>query len=333
MPQPRFSSRRISFFLAACALLALFAAGSSFGAGTMDWKLKIAPAAAITGDRVLLGDIAEPIGQIDPETWRILAATPLWPFPGQEGQITLSSKKILDDLDKLFPNSEGNFHVPAQVVLKKGGGKPVAATEVDRMVVDYLTANMTGQDGELEVKEISLPNQLFIDNDLERLTVESVGNLVPGRVNLRLTVSNLDGKVLRQIAANAFVNMWKVIPVAARPLNLREGAISSDKVTFERRNLAYVRGVPWDSKDPMPMRVKGSINQGTPLTTETVEPMPAILKGDQINCFWHGTNVQLVMPVTAMADGAKGGTITVRNVQSGKELAAVVQDSKTVLAK
>lgn len=298
-----------------------------------EWKLKINPASAIAGERVMLGEIAEPIGQIDPETWRILAATPLWPFPGREGQLTLTRKKVLDDLDRLFPRAETSFHVPEQVVLRKGGGKPVAHNSVEQMIVDYLTANMTGQDGEIEVKEITLPGQLFIDSELERLSVDGVGVMVPGRVNLRLTVSANDGRVLRQIAANAFVNVWRVIPVAARPLNLREGALDPGKVSYERKNLAYVKGVPWDPKDPTLMRVKASLNQGTPLTSETVEPMPAILKGDQITCLWRGQSIQLVMPVTAMTDGAKGGPITVRNVQSGKELAAVVQDSKTVLAK
>jgi flagella basal body P-ring formation protein FlgA len=326
--------RRVGYFLAGfCALLAFLAASSSFGAGVMDWKVKIAPAAAVSGDRVTLGEIAQPVGQMDPETWRILAATPLWPFPGREGQITLSKKKVLDDLDRLFPNAENNFHVPDQVVLKKGGGKPVAVSDVERMIVDFLTTNMTGQDGEIEVKEISLPGQLFVDEELERVSVEGVGNMVPGRVNLRLTISNLDGKVLRQIAANAFVNIWKVIPVASRPLNMREGSLGADKVTFERRNLAYVKGTPWNSSDPTPMRVKGSINQGTPLTSETLEPMPAILRGEQVTCLWNGKSIHLVMPVTAVTDGAKGGQITVRNVQSGRELAAVVQDSKTVLAK
>jgi len=326
--------RRVGYFLAAvCATLALLASSSSFGAGLMEWRVKIAPAAAISGDRVMLGEIAEPVGQMDPETWRILAATPLWPFPGREGQLTFSRKKVLDDLDRLFPNAEGNFHVPEQIVLKKGGGKPVAVNEVERMIVDFLTANMTGQDGEIEVKEVTLPGQLFIDNELERLTVEGVGNMVPGRVNLRLTIATPDGKVLRQIAANAFVNVWKVIPVASRPLNTREGSLGSDKVTFERRNLAYVRGTPWNSSDPTPMRVKGSLNQGTPLTSDTLEPMPAILKGEQVTCLWNGSSIHLVMPVTAVTDGTKGGQITVRNVQSGRELVALVQDSKTVLAR
>lgn len=332
--QPKFPLSRIGYALAAaCAACVLFLAAPSFGAGVMDWQVRISSAAAVSGDRVLLGEIAQPIGQIDPETWRILAATPLWPFPGKEGQMTLTRRKILEDLDKLFPNAAENFHVPEQVVLKKGGGKPVAGNDVERMIVDFLTTNMTGQDGEIEVKDISLPGQIFLDTELERLTVEGVGNMVPGRVNLRLSISNLDGKVLRQVAASAFVNVWKVIPVASRPLSVREGVLGSDKVTFERRNLAYVRGVPWDPKDPTPMRVKTSLNQGTPLTSETVEPMPAILRGEQVTCLWNGANVHLSMPVTAVTDGTKGGPITVRNVQSGKELAAMVQDSKTVLAK
>ncbi|MFZ5425388.1 MAG: flagellar basal body P-ring formation chaperone FlgA [Thermodesulfobacteriota bacterium] len=334
MPSHILPASRLGRLLAAIlTAAAILASGAVYAAGPMDWRVKIAPAAAISGERVMLGEIAEPIGHIDPETWRILASTPLWPFPGREGQITLTKKKVLDDLDRLFPNAEANFAVPDQVVLKKGGGKPVALTDVDRMVVDYLTANMTGLDGEIEVKEITLPNQLFIDPDLERLTVEGVGDMVPGRVNLRLTVSSPDGRTLRQIAANAFVNVWKVIPVAARPLNRRAGAVTPDQITWERRNLALVRGPVWDAKDPMPMRVKSSVNQGTPLTHEILEPMPVIQKGEQITCLWRGKSIQLVMPVTAMSDGAKGGTITVRNMQSGKELAAVVQDAKTVLAR
>lgn len=334
MSQPTLPIRRIGYFLAAlCATAAFFAVSSTFGAEVMDWKLKIAPASAITGERVMLGEIAEPVGQIDPETWRILAATPLWSFPGREGQLTLSRKRILDDLDRLFPGADRNFLVPEQVLLKKGGGKPVAVSEVDRMIVDYLTTNMTGQDGEIEVKEIVLPTQMFIDNDLERLSVEGVGPMVPGRVNLRLTIAALDGRVLRQVAANAFVNVWKVIPVAGRPLNMREGVLTPEKITYERRNIALVRGTPWEPKESAAVRVKTSMNQGTPLTSENVEPMPAIQKGDKVTCLWRGVSIQLVMPVTAVTDGAKGGQITVRNVQSGRELAAVVQDAKTVVAR
>ena len=334
MSQATLPIRRIGYVLAGvCALAVFLAASNAAGRAVMDWKLKLAPAAAVAGERVMLGEISQPVGHIDPETWRILAATPLWPFPGREGQLTLTRTKVLEDLDRLFPGARENFAVPDQIVLKKGGGQPVMASQVDRMIVDFLTENLTGQDGEIEVKELSLPAQLFIDNDLEKLSVESAGPLAPGRVSLRLTVTSLEGKALRQMSASAFVNLWKVVPVAAKPLNMKEGAITPEKVTWERRNLALVKGTPWDPKDPTPLRVKASLNQGTPLTSETLEPMPAIQKGEQVTCLWRGSTIQLSMPVTALTDGAKGAQISVRNVQSGRELAAVVLDSKTVAAR
>lgn len=334
MRAPEQSIRRLGLLLAAAAGLVALLATGSLGADYMDWKLKFHSAAAVTADRVMLGDVAEPVGKIDPETWRILAATPLWPFPGREGQLTLPRQKILDDLDRLFPGARENFLVPGQLVLRKGGGQPLAENEVDRLIVDFLTANLTGQDGEIEVKELTLPGQLFIDKELERLAVEATGPLNAGRVNLRLTVSSLEGRTLRQYAVNAMVNVWKVVPVASRPLNVKDGTVGPEKIAWERRNLAFVRGTPWDFQaDPTPVRVRYSLNQGTPLTSESVEPMPAVLKGDKITCLWRGRSISLSMPVTAMADGAKGAQITVRNMQSGKELAAVVQDAQTVVVR
>ncbi|GFK92703.1 hypothetical protein NNJEOMEG_00529 [Fundidesulfovibrio magnetotacticus] len=324
----------LAVLLGIVALLGLFASASLGASNTMDWKLKFRPAVAVTGDRVMLGDVAEPVGSIDPEIWRILASTPLWPFPGREGQITLPRQKILEDLDRLFPGAQANFSVPGQLVLRKGGGKPVAENTVDRLIVDYLTANLTGQDGEIEVKDIALPGQLFIDEELEKLTVESTGTLVPGRVNLRLTVSSPEGRVLRQHAVSAQVNLWRVVPVASRPINVKEGTIGPEKISWERRNLALVRGTPWNFQgDPTPVRARYSLNPGMPLTSETVELMPAIQKGDKVTCLWKGRAISLSMPVTALSDGAKGAQITVRNMQSGKELAAVVQDAQTVVVR
>jgi len=334
MRVPANPARGLGYALAAAVALLALMASSSLGADYMDWKLKFHSAAAVTGERVMLGDVAEPVGKIDPETWRILASTPLWPFPGREGQLTLPRQRILDDLDRLFPGARENFHVPGQLVLRKGGGKPVAENEVDRLIVDFLTANLTGQDGEIEVKELALPGQIFVDQELERLSVDSSGPMNPGRVSLRLTVASPEGRTLRQYAVSAFVNVWKVVPVASRPLNVKEGSIGRDKIAWERRNLAFVRGTPWDFQgDPTPVRARFSLNQGTPLTNESVEPTPAILKGDKITCLWRGKGVSLSMPVTAMVDGAKGSQITVRNMQSGKELAAVVQDAQTVVVR
>lgn len=333
MSQPNLPVRRYGSIVPALVAVAMFlAASSSFGADPYPWKLQLAPAASIAGDRVMLGEIAEPVGDIDPETWKILAATPLWPFPGREGQITLSRGKVQDDLDRIFSGSTRNFIVPDQIVLRKGGGAPLATNDLRKLVVEFLTEKMGGAGNEVEVKDVVLPQQIFLREDTERLSVDIVGAPTPGRMSLRLTVSSLDGRILKQIAANAQVNVWRVIPVANRGMGPKDGPITEERFIFERRNLATIHGTPMDAKSVMPMRVKYSIGPGAALTSENTEPVPAITKGEQVTMVWNGPHISLSMPVVALTDGAKGGQISVRNVQGGKEIGAIVKDERTVMA-
>jgi len=314
------------------AVVVFFAAGTSFAADPYPWKLQLAPAASIAGDRVMLGEIAKPVGDIDPDTWKILAATPLWPFPGREGQITLSRAKVQDDLDRIFSGSSRNFEVPDQIVLRKGGGAPLVTNDLRKRVVDFLTEKMNAPGSQVEVAEVSLPPQIFLREESERLGIDVVGAPNPGRVSLRLTVSSLDGRVLRQFAANAVVNVWCMVPVANRNMGPKDGPITEDRYSMERRNLAFVHGAPMDTHSVLPLRVKFSVGAGAPLTSEDTEPLPAISKGEQVTMVWKGPHISLSMPVVALTDGIKGGQISVRNVQGGKEIGAIVQDERTVMA-
>lgn len=322
----------ILFLAGFAALGAAFPDDAARCADPFVWKVRIAPAAAVKGEKVLLGEIGEPVGEIDPEVWKILAATPLWSMPGRESQVNMPRGKVLEDLDRFFPGSTRNFVVPDQVCLRRGDVRPVPMVEVHKMVVEFLTRKFEHLEADVEVQEITLGQAMFLNPETEKLSLESAGQISPGRVSLRLTVSSLEGRVLRQTTLNAVANVWKVIPVAARPMAPRDGELGEDRVVFERRNLAYVHGQPWDGKGQA-MRVRTVVNTGMPLTSENLEPMPLIVKGDQVTLVWSGRHIHLTMPVTAVTDGSRGGRITVRNVQSGKEIAAVVVDPKTVTAR
>jgi len=323
-------SRLLGAFILASALAA---AQIVFGADPFTWRVRLLPAAAISGERVTLGEIAQPVGDMDEETWKILAETPLWHFPGREGQMTLARSKVIADLEKIFPKVEGNFIVPEQITLRKGGAKPVSGGDLRKLVVEFLTQKMANEPGDLEFKDIAMPQQVFVNEESERLSIEAGGPVAPGRVHMRLVVSDLEGKTLRQASATAFINFWRMIPVASRDLYVKEGSIKEGMFLFEKRNMAYVKGIPWDPKSPGLMRVKTSLTPGTPLTSETLEPVPLVSKGDQVILVWKGPHIQLTMPVTALTEGGKDKLITVRNMQSGKEMTAMVVDAKTVVAR
>ncbi len=333
MSQPNIPVRRFGYIMSAIVAVAVFlAASSSFGADPYPWKLRLAPAASVSGDRVMLGEIAEPVGDIDPQTWRILAATPLWSFPGREGQITLTRGRVQDELDRIFSGSDRNFIIPDQIVLRKGGGMPLATNDLRKLIVDFLTEKMGGPGNEVEIKDVVMPQQLFLREDTERLGIEIIGTPAPGRMGLRLTITSLDGRVLKQISANALVNVWRMVPIANRDMGPKDGPITEERYIFDRRNIANIRGVPMDTHSALPLRVKYSVGSGAVLTSENTEPLPAISKGEHVTMVWKGRHISLSMPVVALTDGAKGGQISVRNVQGGKEIGAMVMDERTVSA-
>ena len=333
MSQPTLSLRRnVLALTVALALTLLVSVGASFGADPYLWKLQLSPAASIAGDRVMLGEIAQPVGEIDPDTWKILAATPLWPFPGHEGQMTLTRAKVQDDLDRLFAGSSRNFIVPDQIVLRKGEGTPVIANDLRKRIVEFLTEKLAAPGSDIEVTEVVLPQQIFLREGSESLSIDLVGQPNPGRLGLRLTVSNQDGRVLKQFSANAQANVWRMVPVLNRIMSPKDGPLTEEKFNLERRNIAFMRGAPMDTQAVLPKRVKYTLNAGAPLTSENTETLPAISKGEQITMIWKGQHISLSMPVVALTDGAKGGQISVRNVQGGKEIGAIVQDERTVMA-
>ena len=50
------------------------------------WRLRVREATIAPSRMVTLGDIADPLGAMPPEEWRMLAAQELWPAPDEAGK-------------------------------------------------------------------------------------------------------------------------------------------------------------------------------------------------------------------------------------------------------
>ena len=64
---------------------------------------------------------------------------------------------------------------------------------------------------------------------------------------------------------------------------------------------------------------------------DDMEPMPLIVRGDQVKLIYQGRAVRLTMLAEAMTDGAPGGKITVKNNKFAKEITGLVKDKTTVV--
>ena len=317
----------VAALLLAVALL-LWADGVQAGTTEAPWKLRIKQAASVAGPNVLLGEIAEPVGELDPRKWEELAATKLWPSPTARSRPLAVNRDKLQQVLKHFLGDVASLCVlPPRLVLKRGG-VAYDEQELRRMVVNALTPLLKGLEGEASLREFQLPSFLFLNDPNNTLKVQPSGDIGPGRLGMRLVELDTTGKTRRSVSAGVFVDLWKDVPAAARPLN-RSEPLTPEMITSVRKNVAYLRSGVWDGRGG-PWRVKNPIGELQVVYASSLESMPEVRKGDTVTLVFEGSRIRLSTAAEALADGGRGESILVRNIQSGREVLARVRSADTV---
>ena len=309
---------------AAAALLAALPAGAGL------WRLAVREAATASGERVLLSDIAEPQGEFPADAWATLGATPLWYAPETVGrQVTISPEKVLEGLRYYLRDAPVEYSLPKQMTLMRGG-KVVPAEALRTKAVETLTAKVASLGGEARLVSVSVPDHVFVDDRMRDLVVEAP-DMTAGRVPFRFAVTGADAKVLQYIPAEAMVEHFGRVPVAIKPILPKDGAaVEQIAYVWERRNLAGIKGRVFEPGDGA-WRARRGVGPGQIIMADEMEPMPLILRGDQVRLVYEGRKVRLTMMAEAVTDGAPGGKITVKNPKSTREIMGVVRDKATVV--
>ncbi|UJX39639.1 flagellar basal body P-ring formation chaperone FlgA [Desulfovibrio sp. JY] len=312
---------------AALASVLLFAAAT---AGAALWRLSVKEAATAAGERVLLSEIAEPQGQFPPDAWATLGATPLWYSPETVGtQTIIPAAKILEGLRYYLRDAPVEYALPNQLVLSRGG-KVLSHEELRTMAVETLTPKVAALGGEARLVSVSVPDHLFIDDRSTGVHVEC-GEAVPGKMPFRFVVAGPGAKILQQIPAEAVVEQFARVPVAIKPILPRDGA-AREQVAYvwERRNMAHIKGRVFEPGDGQ-WRARRGVGAGQIIMADDMEPMPLILRGDQVRVVYQGRGVRLTLLAEALTDGAPGGKITVKSPKGNRELMGIVRDRSTVM--
>ena len=294
-----------------------------------DWRLRIRQAAVSGTEMVLLGDIAVPLGTVPPETWAELSARELWPAPPEEGKpLQVNKSRLSQALRKaLGPELARRCLLPASLTVQRGG---VVFREEDlrQYVVNSLTPLLSSLPGKVELTDFRLPPFIFLDHPQQQIQLEP-GRLTPGRMPLRFAVQETDGRIVRRVAGTVNVDVWLEVPAAARPL-ARGEALGAQDVTFIRMNAAKLRATPWDGLGG-PWQAARPLNEGEPLLQGDLLPQTTLRKGSVVTLYYERGAVRMQTRAEALEDGAPGATIAVRNLQSKKQVYAIVRDAASVV--
>jgi flagellar basal body P-ring formation protein FlgA len=321
-------NRHFSRPMLLAAVLAVLLAASPAGAAL--WRLAVKDAACAAGPRVLLSEIAVPQGDMQPEAWATLGATPLWWSPEIVGrQVVLPADKVLEGLRYYLRDAPVEYVLPNQVAIMRGG-RVLSGDELRTMAVETLTPRVESLGPEARLASVSVPDHLFVEDRATNVSVET-GDMTPGKISFRFVVAAGEGRVFRKIMGEAVVEQWARVPVATRPLNPREPLNPQLNYVLERRSLVGVKGRIFEPGDG-PWRARRGMSQGQIIMADDVEPRPLILRGEQVRLVYEGRSVRLALMAEAVTDGAAGGKITVKNPVSSREVVGVVRDRNTVVA-
>jgi flagella basal body P-ring formation protein FlgA len=321
-------TRLIKTIVAAALLAGLLLA--AVAAEAARWRLSVKEAATAAGERVLLSEIAEPQGAFPADAWATLGATPLWYAPETVGkQTVIPAAKVLEGLRYYLRDAPVEYALPNQLVLMRGG-KALSREELRAMAVETLTPKVATLGGESRLLSVNVPDHLFIDDRSTGVHVET-GDMVAGRMSFRFVVAGPNNTVMQQVAAEAVVEHFARVPVAIKPILPRDGA-AMEQVAYiwERRNMANIKGRVFDPGDGQ-WRARRGVGAGQVIMADDMEPMPLILRGDQVRVVYQGRGVRLTLLAEAVTDGAPGGKITVKSPKGTKELMGVVKDKNTVV--
>ncbi|MFP4109318.1 MAG: flagellar basal body P-ring formation chaperone FlgA [Desulfonatronovibrio sp.] len=285
---------------------------------------------ALSDDVVTFGHIAEPRTDKARERWSEVRELKLWRAPEAGQRIVLPRAQIKDRLAAVDKDIARNSIIPQEITFQRGA-KVYSHDELAAMVEDYLMPRMRDMGEEVEFRDFRLPAPVYLENAYEQIEIQTSTDPAPGRNTLRISIIDAHGSVSKRLSGNVFADVWMTVACAAKPLN-RGDVVGPKDVRFERKNLAYLRDDVWDGKTG-PWRVRSSIGQGQPILQRALQTVPVVSRGERANLVYESGSVTLSVPVEVLEDGQKGDSIMVRNMQSRKEIAGIVQDGGTIIVR
>ncbi len=303
------------------------AAAAAKAADNTTWRIRFLEAAVVEGDTVRLGEVAVPVGEMPPALWGELAARELWPSPPKGKPVNMTRPRLQEAVMQTMRDLAPYCLFPGSMALQRGGAV-LTKERIQQQAVNDLTPLLASLAGEGTMSDFRLPNAIFLDHSGQTLVVEPSKSMSAGRLSLRLTVKELDGKAVQKHTGSVFIDNWAEVPCATAPLN-KDDVLEPASITFIRMNLAHMRGTPWDGKGG-PWRMVRPIGVNQPIYQADLGSIPTVRKGNKVTLLYEGKHILLKVRGETLADGVVGESIPVRNLESKKELYGIVQDASTV---
>lgn len=292
--------------------------------------VRIAPAAEINSDRILLSQVARIAGP-DPLLIARLGNIDIGraPLPGRKRVI--ESRHILARMNKStggLPRDTGlDFPQRLEVSRKT---VTIAKERIAEIAAEWVLARVPWDQENVRVAKVQANTAVVLPQGRVTYQVKS-----PGKLDFLNTIALsvqflVDGQAVKRAWVTLNLEVIAPVVVVRKPMG-RYQPIESQDVTVVLKDLAKLpSGYFTDPAEVIGKRVKRTVYGNTVLREDLVELPPLVNRGDVVTIIAEAGALRITARGEVKAKGRKGERISVVNLDSRKRVSARVLDARTV---
>jgi len=292
--------------------------------------VRIAPAAEINSDRILLSQVARIAGP-DPLLIARLGNIDIGraPLPGRKRVI--ESRHILARMNKSTGGSprDTGLDFPQRLEVSRKT-VTIAKERIAEIAAEWVLARVPWDQENVRVAKVQANTAVVLPQGRVTYQVKS-----PGKLDFLNTIALsvqflVDGQAVKRAWVTLNLEVIAPVVVVRKPMG-RYQPIESQDVTVVLKDLAKLpSGYFTDPAEVIGKRVKRTVYGNTVLREDLVELPPLVNRGDVVTIIAEAGALRITARGEVKAKGRKGERISVVNLDSRKRVSARVLDARTV---
>lgn len=307
--------------IATIALTALiFLVVSPPGMAADAQRPQLREAITVASDIVTLGDLFSGTGD--------LAGIAVFRAPdlGKSGSVSTEAVATAAEGAGLIDFDDGGI----RMVSVTRAGRQVAATEIADAIKSALAGSLAADAAHIDVEFDRAPGILYtVPNSPAPVAVEHIAQSTNG--NRFDALVHIDqGATVQEVRLSGSAVAVQEIVTATRQLD-RGDIVTTDDLTVSRVPARQVvLGAATAPDDLIGLAARRSIRPGAVLSNRDFEPPNLIERNETVTIVYRGRGLMLTARGKSLNNGAKGASVSVANLTSGRILTATVVDRGTV---
>jgi len=295
-----------------CILLVLLLTHSAF-ALTVSFHKQ----AVVDGDDVTLAAVASisPQGQQARSLARLSLASS--PSPGEI--LRMQSRDLWARLCRLEPSLTGSRHTGAEVITIRRAGVPFSPQKIKRILDKFLQSQQERfPDLQLNFVNLQLPRSFVLPKGQLHTEIRpSSPDLLHSRsFNI---LFRIEDRPVKNISVRGQIEALAEIPVLVRDLP-RGTMLEVSDLHLVRRDVVPLRQPYLDIKSVVGKKAKRNLRQGQPVSRTMVVSPPVVKRGEVVMISLRHGSLAISAKGVARKNGGTGETISVRNINSQRDI-------------